>query len=168
MLLKLLVSCGLFWGIAQVALAEEGILDHPGQAVSVLKTVIDTLSPQTDTLWNFYDLNDDGGEWLRGVSVGILTLKSQSIPLASWRLGYIGEDGNFSDARGWYAGANLDLPGLTKRYVPSTVKGIATKGYLDALWKLAGRYGRIGINGGYDADRETPIVAASAGVSVSW
>ena len=163
-----MVVVGLVCGFVQIAFAEEAVLNNPGGAATVLKTVVDTLSPQADTLYNFWDANDEGGEWLRGLSVGLYSPKSQGIPLGSLRLGYIGEDGNFTDARGWYAGANLDLPGLTKWFVPKTVQGIATTGYLDTLWRVAGRYGRIGVNGGYDGDRETPILAASFGVASTW
>lgn len=151
------------------AYAEEAaVLNDAPKAASVLKAMVDTLSPQADTLYNFWDVNDDGGEWLRGLSVGLYTLKSESIPLGSLRLGYVGEDGNFSNARGWYTGATVDLPGLTRRFVPETIKGVATSGYLATLWQVAGKYGRVGAVGGYDADRETPILAATFGLSVTW
>ena len=156
----------LLWG--GIAFAEEAVVNNPSAAAQTLKKVVDTLSPQADTLYNFWDANDDGGEWLRGLSVGIYQPKSNGITLGSLRLGYVGEDGNFTDARGWYTGANLDLPGLTKRFVPETVKGVATAGYLGTLWAVAGKYGRVGVNGGYDADRSTPILATSFGVSATW
>lgn len=146
---------------------ETGVLNEPSKVVTTLKTVVDTLSPQGDTLYNFWDTNDDGGEWLRGLSIGLWTFKPSDIPVGSLRVGYIGEDHNFTDARGWYAGANLDLPGLTK-FIPEKIKGIATTGYLDAFWKIAGKYGRVGVVGGRDADRQTPIVAASFGLSATW
>ena len=168
MLWRLVLVVGLVSGFMRVAWGEEAVLNSPSGTVSVIKTVVDTLSPQADTLWNFWDANDNGGEWLRGLSIGLYTLKSELIPLGTIRLGYIGEDGNFTDARGWYAGANLDLPGLTRRYVPATIKGIATTGYLDTIWKIAGKYGRVGAVGGYDADRETPIAGVSFGLSATW
>ena len=160
------IVCWSLWTCS--AWAQEGVLESPGETASVFKSVVDTLSPQADTLYNFWDANDEGGEWLRGLSVGLYTLRSETIPLGSLRLGYIGEDGNFTDARGWYTGVNLDLPGLTRRFVPETVKGVATYGYLDTLWKVAGRYGRIGFVGGNDSDRETPILAATCGLSATW
>ena len=166
--MKKLLVLGIICWLGLTGTAQAQVLDSPGKSVGVVKAVVDVLSPQGDTLYNWWDVNDDGGEWLRGVSVGVYTLKSEDIPLASLRLGYIGEDGNFTDARGWYTGANLDLPGLTKRYVPTTIKGIATKGYLDTLWRFAGKYGRVGAVGGYDADRETPIAGVTFGLSASW
>ena len=154
--------------VGSQVVSADPIANDPSGAATVFKSVVDTLSPQGDTLYNFWDENDDGGEWLRGLSIGIYKPTSNDITLGSIRLGYVGEDGDFSDARGWYTGINLDLPGLTKRYVPETVKGIGTTGYLGALWSIAGKYGRVGVNGGYDADRETPIAALSFGLSTSW
>lgn len=163
------LSLPVCWGLwTCTAFAEPAVLNQPTQTVSVVKQVVDVLSPQIDHLYNLWDANDDGGEWTRGLSIGLYAIKSQTIPLGTIRLGYLGEDGNFTDARGWYTGANLDLPGLTKRFVPETVKGVATAGYLGTLWSVASRYGRVGLNAGFDADRDTPILAASFGFSATW
>ena len=165
---NLLPILALFLAWNGLVFADEAVLNNPSESASLFKTVVDTLSPEADTLYNFLDVNDEGGEWLRGLSFGIYKPKSHGIVLGSIRLGYIGQDDNFSKARGWYSGVNADLPGLTKRYVPETIQGVATYSYLSTLWSVAGRYGRVGLNGGYDADRDTPIAAVNFGLSGTW
>ena len=58
--------------------------------------------------------------------------------MASLRLGYAHRDELV------YSTVKLDLPGLTHRFVPEKVRGIATTGYLDLLWSAVGKYGCAG------------------------
>jgi len=145
------------------AVAEEtpAVLNDPPGVYQKVKAVVDALNPGYDTIYNLWDANDKGGEWSHGVSASLFTITSEEIPLASIRLGY------FVDHK-IASGVKLDLPGLTRRYVPQTVKGIATTGYLEALWKVVGKFSAVGFYGGYDFDASNPITAVSLGAHVSF
>lgn len=157
----------LLCGSIGMAEADEAVLNSPSKAVQTVKTVVDLLQPGADTIYNLWNVNDKGGEWLRGLSISLWNPTDNDIPIASVRLGYIGEDENFSDARGVYGGINANLPSLSQ-YIPSSIKGIATAGYLDALWSFAGKYGRAGVIGGWDADASTPIAGVNFGAALTW
>ena len=160
MLLRLLVVCGLVWGIAHVAFAEEagitpGVLNEPPQAVSVFKQVVNKLNPSYDSLWLWSD-----GEFSQGVSAALWTATSHTIPIASLRAGF-GTNENL------YGGASLDLPGLAK-LLPASVRGAADTSPLDTLWSVAGKYARVGVIAGYSWGDHHPIYGMTFGAALSF
>lgn len=120
------------------------------------KTVADVLGPGYDQLYDF-----KSGEWFQVVSASLWNFTSKEYQLASLRIGY-GVDYKI------LSGVQLDLPGITHRYVPATIRGIVTKGYLDTVWAVAGKYGRVGFLGGYDFDTDEPAVGVTVGAVLTF
>lgn len=125
------VLVGLFVGFIRVAYAEEAVLNDPPSAMLVAKTVINKLDPSYETVWNWA-----GGTFSQGVSASLWNVKSSGIPVGNLRIGY-------ATGETLYGSVGLDLPGLTKRFVPAQIKGIATVQPLDTLWMIAGTYARV-------------------------
>ena len=163
-----LVSLVVCWGfttcnavaqpveLTSVTVEVQPVGNAPSAAYSTFKRVVNTLNPQYETFFNMAD-----GTWSQSVSASLYNFHSHDIPLGSVRAGWsTGEIG--------YAGVSLDLPGLTKRYVPETVQGIATTGYLKTLWALAGRYARAGVVGGYSWSDEKAVYGLTAGAALRW
>ena len=143
MLLTLLVMCGLFCGYAHVVFAApDAVLNDPPAAVSVVKSVVDKLDSSYETVWDLAE-----GDFRQGVSAALYGFTSNDIHLASARLGY-------ATGETFYGSLALDLPGLSRRFIPQTVKGLATTAPLDVVWGLVGKYARAGVFGGYTWDRK--------------
>lgn len=163
MLWRIGILAGLFWFGMQVAFAEEPtVVQNPSGAYQTFKKVVDTLDPQVEQIYDF------GGEWYSGASASLWTFTSNEIHLASLRAGYAVDADLANDHRAAYGGVKLDLPGLTQRYVPSTIKGIATAGPLSTLWSLAGRFSSVGFVAGRDFDQDETIVGVSLGSRITW
>lgn len=131
-------------------------LNRPHETVDTAKRAIDALEPGVDTL---YDFND--GEWRSGASVGLWNFTSNEVAVASLRAGYASE-------YTLYGAVRLDLPGLTRRFVPSQVKGIATAGPLHLLWSTAGKYASVGPFVGYDFAGEDIRYGVSVGAAFQF
>ena len=134
------VVIGLLVFGAHVVFAEETAAvanDAPG-VVSKVEAVVNALGPGYDALYNFRD-----GQWEDGWSASLYNFRSQDYLLASARLGYGGQDSLL------YGSLRLDLPGISHRFVPATIRGLATAGYLDTVWMLVGKYGTVGPFVGY-------------------
>ena len=163
---KWVIGCAIVWGVCQVAFADDvvtpattappAILNDPPGFVSKSQEVVRRLDPSYETLFLISD-----GTWAQGVSAALLQFESRDIPIASLRLG-------FATNENLYGGVSLDLPGLTKRWVPATVKGFATVGPLDTIWALVGKYARVGVIGGYTWSEEKPIYGLTAGAALSF
>ena len=153
---KWLVAVGLFVGFMHVAFAEEAVLNNPPAAVSVVKTVINKLDPSYETLWTYSD-----GTFSQGVSASLYNFASNGIHVASARLGY-------GTGAKLYGGLALDLPGLAKRFVPASVKGIATIKPLDVLWSVAGKYARVTPISGYSWNENKPLFGVSIGAALKF
>lgn len=156
MLLRLLVICGLLWAMAQTVKAEEGILNNPPESVALAKTIIGKLDPSYETLWLVSD-----GTFSQGVSASLWNVASNEIHLASLRMGF-GTNENL------YGGIGVDVPGLCKRFIPQTIKGIATMKPLNILWSVAGKYARITPLGGYSWNEEKPIYGMAVGAALTF
>ena len=134
------IVIGLLVFGAHVVFAEETAAianDAPG-VVSKVEAVVNALSPGYDAMYNFRD-----GQWEDGWSASIWNFTSHDYLLASARVGYGANDDLI------YSSLRLDLPGISHRFVPATVRGIATTGYLDLLWNAVGKYGTVGPFVGY-------------------
>ena len=133
---------GILAGLMPCAWADEsGVLPNTPLAFSTAKAVIEKLSPNYETVWDW-----QSGKWSQGVSASLVGFTSRQIPIASLRAG-------FGTNNLLYSGVSLDLPGIAKRFVPQTIKGIATAHPLDVLWAAVGKYARVGLVGlGKDAD----------------
>lgn len=158
MLVRLLVVCGLFWGMMHTAFAEPGeaVLNDPPGVVSVLKDAITRLNPSYETVWDLYN-----GEFAQGMSANLYTVTSREIPIISVRAGA-------STGMALYSGVSLDLPGLSQRFIPASVKGMATTGPLDTLWGFVGKYARVGVIGGYSWDHHDPVIGFTAGAALTF
>lgn len=156
MMLRMLVVVVLFWGCIQVAFGEEAVLNNPPSAVSVLKEVVAKLDPNYETLWTYSD-----GTFSQGVSASLWNFTSNEIHVASIRLGY-------GTGERLYGGLGLDLPGLTKRFVPAQVKGVVTTAPFKTLWTLVGRFARVTPIAGYDWQENKAIYGVALGAALTW
>ena len=125
--------------------AEDAVGNNPPVVVSKVTAVVNALGPGFDELYSVRD-----GEWKEGVSASLWNFQSKSFHLASLRLGYGHQDELV------YNSVRLDLPGISRRFIPESVRGVATTGYLAALWSVVGKYGSVGPFLGY-AFREEAV-----------
>ena len=154
---RVAVVVGLLVGFVHVAFGDEvAILNDPPAAVSVARTVIEKLDPSYETFWNL-----GAGELQQGISASLYGFTSNEIHIASARLGYATNET-------LYGGVSLDLPGLSQRFVPASVKGIATITPLNTLWAVVGKYARVGIVGGYSWAENEPAYGLTAGAALSF
>jgi len=154
---KLLVLAGLFWGVMNVAYAEDAVINDAPATTSKVVAVINALSPGFDEVYSVRD-----GEFKEGISSALYNFKSKGYHLASARLGYAHLDELI------YGSLALDLPGLSRRLIPSTVRGLATTGYLSVLWNAVGKYGCMGPFGGYSFQEAAVDWGATVGGCVSF
>lgn len=136
--------------------APGAVLNEPSHAVTVAKDLINRLDPSYETVWNLAR-----GKFQQGVSGSLYNFKSNGIHLASARLGY-------ATGETLYGGVGLDVPGLTTRFVPPVVKGVATTTPLNLVWGLLGRHARISLVGGYDWNEREPAYGLTAGAAWGW
>lgn len=136
--------------------AEDAVLNNPSATVETVKRVVNILNPSYETLWLW-----SGGTFSQGVSASLWNIESKQIPIASLRLGF-GTNDNL------YTGLGLDLPGITKRFVPEIVKGVATTKPLDVLWAVAGKYARVTPIAGYSWGENKPIFGVAIGAALSF
>ena len=148
----------LWWWVlpTSTAYAEEAVLNNPPKFVQVTKEVINRLDPSYETFWNWRE-----GNFSQGISISLYNVKSNDIPLGSIRLGT-------GTGMVIYGGTGVDLPGISRRFIPASVKGIATTQPLDTLWSLVGKYGRVSLVGGYSWDDHTPAYGMTFGAAVSF
>ena len=140
-----------------VALAPEGAVgNNPTGAVTLVKAFAEYTQPAYEGIWNWRD-----GSVEQGVSGSLWNFSSNTIQLASLRLGA-------ATSGAIYGGLKFDLPGLTKRYVPASVKGVATAGVLATLWNVVGNYATLGPVVGYSFDDHAAIYGMSFGASVRF
>lgn len=153
----IMLALVLVFGAGPVAFAqEEAVLNSPSKMVEIVKTVVNKLNPSYETFWNV-----GAGEFQQGVSASLYTFTSSEIPLASLRLG-------FGTNETLYGGPALDLPGLTRRFVPEVIKGVATTQPLDVLWAVVGKYARVGVVGGYSFAENEPAYGLTVGAALSF
>ena len=147
----------MVWGWLPTAYAEEaGVLNDPGQTVSLAKAIINRINPSYETVWDVAN-----GDFYQGVSGSLYQFTSRQIPIASLRLGV-------STGMAIYGGTSLDVPGLTRRFLPSAIKDAASTGPLDEVWAVIGKYGRVGIVGGYSWDHADPVLGVTAGAAFTF
>ena len=157
MMWRLVLLVGLCWGVTQVTFAEEAIGNNPPVVVSQVTAVVNALGPGFDELYSVRD-----GEWKEGVSASLWNFSSKSYHLASLRLGY-GHQDNLV-----YNSLRLDLPGLSQRFIPADIRGVATTGYLSALWAAVGKYGSVGPFVGYAFDEQAVDWGVTLGGQVTF
>ena len=153
---NLLPILALFLAWNGLVFADEAVLNNAPSSVNKFKAVVNTLSPGFDTLYNVRD-----GDWEEGVSASLWNFTSDEYLLASLRAGYGQQELVYTSLR-------ADLPGISKRFVPATVQGIATKGYLDVLWNAVGKYGSVGPFVGYAFDDDAVAWGVTLGGQVSF
>lgn len=144
-------------GHSAVVSAEEAVGNNPPAAVSKVQAVVNALGPGFDEVYSVRD-----GEFKEAVSASLWNFTSHDLLLASLRLGYGHQDSLI------YSSVRLDLPGLSKRFVPATVRGVATTGYLNALWAAVGKYGSVGPFAGYSFDEDAADYGVALGGQVSF
>ena len=135
---------------------KDALLNDPPESVSLVKEIISRLDFSYETVVDLYN-----GDAYQGVSGSLYNLTSNDIHLASLRLGA-------STGMSIYSGASLDLPGLTKRYLPPSVQDAASPTPLDTVWSVIGKYGRVGLIGGWSFDHDDPVIGMTAGVATSF
>ena len=145
----------LGWIPVQTAYAEEGVLNNPPAAISSVKAVINKLNPSYETVWDVYN-----GGFSQGVSASLYSFTSHQIPIASLRAG-------FGTGERLYGGVSLDLPGLAK-LLPSSIRGPADVSPLDTVWSFVGKYGRVGVVGGYSWDEQDPVIGLTVGAALTF
>lgn len=138
--------------------AEEtpAVLNNPTDTVSVAKDLINRLQPSYETVVDVYN-----GDVYQGVSASLYHFTSREIPIASVRLGA-------STGMALYSGVSLDLPGITRRFVPAAVKTPAETTPLDTVWSAVGKYARVGVVGGFSWDHDDPVVGITAGAALTF
>lgn len=136
--------------------AKEAVLNNPPKTVSLVKRVVETLDPSYETIWTISD-----GTFSQGISASLYAIQSNTIHLASVRLGY-------GTGEKLYAGVGLDLPGLTKRFVPETIKGFVTAKPLDLIWSVVGKYARVTPIAGYSWGENKPMYGMAIGAALSF
>ena len=158
--MRMLVAVMMILAGAQAAFAQEepkaAVLNDPPATVGIVKSVISKLDPSYETVFNFRD-----GTFSQGVSASLYNVTSNEIHIASVRIGA-------GTNEALYGGLGLDLPGLTRRFVPATVRGYATARPLDLLWATVGKYGRVSVVGGYAWGDDAPVYGLTAGAAVSF
>ena len=155
------VSVPLCWGLYTCQVAADdpvipAVLNNPAETVSVVKQIINRIQPSYETVW---DVNN--GDFYQGVSGSLYNFTSKEIPIASLRLGA-------STGMAIYGGVSLDLPGLTKRLVPSVVASTVSTSPMVTIWSFIGKYGRVGFVGGYSWDHDDPVVGVTAGAAFTF
>ena len=139
-----------------VVSSEPAVVNNPGTAWELTKAAVDYLQPGYDWVFTFTD-----GEPFNGVSAALYTVSSKDLPIASIRTGY-STDGDQT----FYGGVALDLPGIVTRYLPDTIKG-ASPQLLTGIAKVATKYLRVGLVGGYSLDRDEFVWGGSIGAAVN-
>ena len=154
---RVAIAVGLLWAFAQVAFAEDAVGNNPPAVVGKVEAVVNALGPGFDELYSVRD-----GEWKEGISASLWNFQSRGYYLASLRLGYGHQDELV------YNSLRLDLPGLSHRFVPEQVRGVATTGYLNALWSAVGKYGSVGPFVGYAFGEEAVDWGVTLGGHVTF
>ena len=139
-----------------VVSSEPAVVNNPGTAWDLTKAAVDYLQPGYDWVFTFTD-----GEPFNAVSAAIYTVSSRDLPIASIRTGY-STDGEQT----FYTGLALDLPGIATRYLPEAIKG-ASPQLLTGVAKVATKYLRVGLIGGYSLDRDEFVWGASVGAAIN-
>ena len=152
----LVAAVAIFVAGMQAVYGEEAVLNNPPAAVSLAKSVVQTLSPSYETVWAWND-----GTWSQGVSASLYNITSNEIHLASLRVGY-------ATGETVYGGVGLDLPGLSKRFIPASIKGVATVAPLDVVWSVVGKYARIGLVIGNDWNERKLMYGMTVGAAVNF
>ena len=159
MMWRLAVIVGLFWGIVNVAYADDAVvpavLNHPTTGWELTKDAVKYLEPGADVVFTF----NEGGTY-NGISGALYTFESKGFPIASIRAGY-----GLSDPV-TYGSLALDLPGLAGRFIPAAVKGVSP-GALNGALALAAKYVRIGPTFGYDWGQTQPRWGVSVGAALT-
>lgn len=132
---------------------ENAPLNDPAGTVGLARSIIDRLDPSYETIWDIYN-----GGFSQGVSASLYGFTSNDIHLASLRLGV-------GTGLSVYSGVGLDLPGLTKRFIPSVLATPASISPLNTLWSIIGKYGRVGVVGGWSWDHDDPVVGVTIGAA---
>lgn len=125
-----------FFGTERAA----AVLNTPGTLATSAGATVNLLQPAVTQLWDARS-----GEWFTGTSVALWTITSDEIPLVSLRSGYALDYKVYGEAQ-------VDVPGVARRYLPEMVKGWATKPLLDTVSSLVGKYGHMGVFAGYNFD----------------
>ena len=141
----------------RTAMAEEAVVNNAPATLTKVELVVNALGPGFDEYYNVRD-----GSWGEGVSAALWNFKSKSYHLASLRLGY-GHQDELA-----YTSLRLDLPGISRRFIPETVRGVATTGYLDILWNAVGKYGSVGPLLGYSWSDDAVAYGVTLGGQISF
>jgi len=133
-----------------------GVLSSPSQTVDVARGVIERLDPTYETV---IDINN--GDQSQGISAALYQFTSNNIHVGDWRLGV-------GTGTSLYSTIGLDIGGVTKRLAPDSLERVANNAPLTAIWAFIGKYGRLGVGGGYSWDHEDPMVVLTAGAGYEW
>ena len=153
---NLLPILALFLAWNGLVFADEAVLNNPPAFLDTAKTIINKLDPSYETIWDF-----GSGTFSQGISGSLYNFTSNEIPILSARAGW-GTNASL------YGGIGLDVPGLCKRYIPESVKGVATTGPLDIVWAVAGKYARVSAVGGYAWSDNEPVYGMTFGAAANF
>lgn len=131
-------------------------LNDPCGTVQIVKAAILRLDPSYETVWNL-----GAGEFQQGVSASLYNVRSRDIPVAGLRVGVATNET-------LYVGIGLDVPGITARLVPQTLKEASSPQPLDVLWAFAGRHARVTPLGGYSFAENEPAYGVALGAAWGW
>ena len=144
------------WAEDSVLAPDPAVLNEPVESVNLVKEIINRINPSYETVWDVYN-----GEFSQGISGSLYNFTSRTIPIASVRLGA-------STGMAIYSGVSLDLPGLSRRFIPQTVQTAAETSPLDTIWGFVGKYARVGLVAGYSWDQHDPVIGITAGAALSF
>lgn len=132
----------------------QAVLNAPSVAVQVGKEATNVIQPGVETLYDFKH-----SDWRVGTSAALYTFSSKSFPIASLRAGY-------APSEEVYGEIQLDLQGITQRYISPHVPSLATAGPLDGIWSILGKYGQVGAFAGYDFDQSSDGSNHAGGITL--
>lgn len=148
MMWRIAVIVGLIWGMAQVARAEDAVLNPP--VIDKLKATIDTLRPTAELVYEI-----ESGEWTSGLSASLYSFTSNQVHLGRIKGGYL-------SSNALYTGVDVDLPGIALRYLGD--KWPQANTVLESLAK----YSSVGYIAGYEFEGDDLVHGPTFGATLRF
>lgn len=144
-ILVLMIAAGPVW-----ADDEPAVINDAPNAASEATDIIDLLSPTVEAV---YDV--DSGEWGVGTSASLYEFTSNDIHLGRIKGGYL-------STNAFYAGVDVDIPGLVAR----TLDGKWVQ--LDTILRALAEYGSTGYVIGRDVDANKTFHGPTFGATLRF